>query len=527
MVTSSPSSSKTLDVWYDASSESIEVHAPLWPELAALHEAARQLYRESDGVEVFDTLARRAFDAYRILASTPVSPLHEAIGSVALIRDCDDTAQRWPSHAHSPIAVSLGMATRTLVTTESVFVSPLEAVASRFGSGVVVAPRASLVASIRTVLVDELELNGLVVLTRSELKLLVNERFDVAIVIGEPGATYATFRLRAQAEARRAGWLLTAPPAAHVALLVAGDCQAIVPEAYWLLASGNHPTLELIDEEARPADLPSVTQQLLEEPSWPIVPPPPARIGESIVMARQVSFASKRIAYFSDKGWPRPRVLQAGETSIGTAYRQLDDLGLGAIFIMRAGRSDLDEIRRRAEARLRNDGWGTDEIQRASEAADLLKERLRQCLASEGVASLKRRLQASGLSEGYALVLTRNPLNEAYIAPIDKGYDIFVEVLGLPELHDVKSLLFKLRSAHQQSGNEIRSEMEQGLRTDPSWMDQVDNAGFAVVDAGALGSLFLEVLTRVHEQSVPVSAACLGHLLDVSGRLFESAGVQP
>lgn len=518
MVISGPAGA--LQLWQDSCFAEVEVRAPFWPELSSFFECTRKTYGASEGAEILQGLAGRAFEAYRVLASSPLAPSHPIIGLDKLIADSKEFARQWPSHSATHPVRSLAEAATVLLPTQSVFVAPLEAVISRFDSGVLVAPRANLVELIRRTINDELELNGLAVHTKTELNSLASPRYDIVIVIGEPGATYASFRSSAKMEARRNGWLLTAPPARRVALLIAGDCQSVDGDSYWLLGASYHPPLILHDDHDAPIQLPSVSHYLVERPTWPTVTPSESYVGEPTTLARQVSFTSGRVAFFRDQRWPQPKVLSVGESGLAILPGTLLDLSPGALVVLRVGRSDQDEIRHRAEARLRREGWTGGELDEAATAVSFLKERLQKCLDREGADALRQRLVKLGLPDSYALTLTRNPLDDNYIAPLEKGYDAFVDAIGALELNATKPLLFKLRAAHRQVGNEIRTEMQKGLEADHTWMDALDNSGFAKVDTMRLGSLFVEVVSKVHEQCLLVPTTHLGQMLDASGHRF-------
>lgn len=516
-----PTANSALQVWRNACLETVEVHAPEWPELAGLASCASKTYRASDGVEVLQDMAKKAFHAYRYLSSTPLAPSHPIIGLDQLVANCRDFIRAWPFHSTIPAIQALLNSALALRETESVFLREVERVASRFASGVVVSPRSNLVPLILERVVNDLDLDGLEVRTITELNSDFANHYEVSIVIGEPGSTFASFWASPKTEVRRKGWLFTAPSAAHVVSLIAGGCQSVDMDSYWLLDTRCHPLIALVDDNEVVINFPSFTRRPEEvEVSWPKVAPHPSGIGESTTLARQVSLVSGRVIFFCDEGGPQPRILRVGESSLNVLPGNLIELGPGTFLVIRSGRSYSDEIRSRAAAKLRKEGWTDTTLDHTVAAVRFLKERLQQCLDDEGSEIVRQRLRRLGLADGYAQVLITNPLDDDYIAPLEKGYDAFVEAINAPELLTTKPQIFKLRAAHRQAGAEIRDEMLRALESDPTWMDRLDHDGFVKVDVAGLGSLLIETVAKVHDQSSMVPMTRLGHLLDLSGHAF-------
>lgn len=516
-----PTANSALEVWKNACLETVEVHVPDWPELADLASCARRTFRASDGIDTLQGMAKKAFHAYRYLSSTPLAPSHPVIGLDQLVADCRDFVHAWPSHSTIPAIQALLNSALALRETESVFLREVEIVASRFDSGVVVSPDSNLVPLILERVVNDLDLHGLEVHTVTQLNSDFANNYEVSIVIGEPGSTFASFWASPKTEVRRKGWLFTAPPAAHVVSLIAGGCQSIDTDSYWLLDKRCHPVIALVDDNEVALNLSLLARRLEEvEVSWPRVAPHPSIAGESTTFARQVSLASGRVIFFCDRGGPQPRILRVGESGLTVLPGKLMELGPGTFLVIRSGRSFPDEIRSRAAAKLRKEGWTDTTIDHTVAAVRFLKERLQHCLDNEGTEIVRKRLRRLGLSDGYVLALTTNPLDDDYIAPLEKGYDAFVKAIFAPELLTIKPQIFKLRAAHRRAGAEIRDEMLGALESDPLWIDRLDRDGFVKVDLGGLGSLLIEIVAKVHDEPSNVPIARLGHLLNTSGHAF-------
>lgn len=512
-----------LAMWDDAAAPTIEVCAPTWPQLTEFSGRLWTLFRTLADVEALVPARSFGFRGYRYLTSTPLSPADVVITLEPVIETCHEFVNAWPSHAGAASVRSLAEATEALVVSDSPFAEQLEAVASRYDSAVLLVPAQRLKAPVQSAL-DRLELNGVEVATKSELRLGTTRRFEAAIVIGDPAWTYASMRVPATLEAQRSGWLLTAPSAPRVIVLLAGGCQSIDNSAWWLLGAGQHPAIHLGDQHGKPITLPPVAHHLATARTSYTLSVGPAPPGVTTTIASPVSFASGRIAFFSEDGPPEPRVLLAADDGgVDIHHVPIQDLRPSSIVLLRVGHSETEELRRRAIERLRTNGWSDAELRQALQAAEHLKILLRELLKIDGRQHVEVRLRAEGLSDGYARVLTRHPLRGDYIAP-QKGYDAFVSVLGDPALREQKGLLFGLRHATRQAGHDIRRELEERLCSDISWTDDIDADGFARICAEGLGTIYLEVVIQVHEEHREVAISSLGHLLDPTGEPFLGGG---
>jgi hypothetical protein len=505
-----------LDLWEDATAPIIEVRAPDWPELTQYTNALWTLFHVAGDVEQLADTRRVAFRAYRYLTSTPLAPGDDVIELDAVITGCLEFAEGWPLHSGAGPSLALADAADALRSVPSVFRRELECVASRYESGVLVVPRAHLKSHVKAVLAD-LELNGVDIATKAELRVS-GIRYELAVVIGDPAATYASMRVPAADEASRSGWLLTAPQASHVAVLLAAGCQNLDTERCWLLGTGGHPPLRLGNEHGAPISIPPVAHHLTTSRAFATPVLAPALSSGTTALAQPVFFVSGRWTFFSDETPPEPRVLLSGEDGgIDLRHSRLGDLRPGAIVALRVGRGESEEIARRAVERLKSERFTDDMVASAIEACQTLKRLLANRLAEVGTRGVEHELRSKGLSPGYARVLARHPLRSEYIAPGQKGYNAFVEVLGEQCLADQKPLLIRLRHARRMAGHDIRHELEAQLCSDTSWTDDLDAEGYACVDTQRLGAMYLEVVARVFDEDQPVAIASLGRLLDSDG----------
>ncbi len=513
-----------LAMWDDAAAPTIEVRAPTWPELTEFSRYLSTLFGSLADIEMLASVRRSGFSAYRYLTSTPLSPADVEVELPSIIEDCRNFVKAWPSHSLSQSLISFADAARGLLCSESPFANELELVGSRYDQAILLVPRESLKIPVKLVL-DRLELNGVQVATKAELRVATG-RAEAVIVIGDPAITYASMWIPASLEAQRSGWLLTAPSASHVIVLLAGGCQTIDSSMWWLLDTEQHPTMHFRGRHGNPITLPTVLHHFEGVHSrdiLPAVPPPP---GVATSTARLVSFVSGRIVFFSDEAPPEPRILSFAEDgSIDIDQLPVQDLGPDSILLLRVGHSEAEELRHRAIERLRADGWSETKVRQSLEAAEHLKSLLKQLLAIHGRQYVEEKLRAEGLSKGYAQGLVHRPLRFDYIAPAEKGYDAFVNVLGEFSLKAKRGLLVGLRTATRQAGRDIRFEMEKRLGSSLTWRDDLDADGFARIHTERLGTIFLEVVVQVHDGDRQVATSNLGHLLNRTGERFAHQGL--
>lgn len=515
-----------LNLWEDAAASTVEVRTPMWPELRQFSTCLWDVFHTAAGIEELQQARALGFQAFRYLASTPLAPSDAVVELQEVIETCRKFANKWPTHSAAESVRSLAEAAQALSEVHSPFTEELEAVASRYESAVLLVPSERLREHVKAVL-DYLELDGIQVATKSELRV-GDRHFEAEIIIGDPAWTYASMRVSPSPEAQLSGWLFTAPPAPHVVVLLASGCQSIDSDKCWLLSIGEHPVIRLSDRHGKPFTLPPVTHHLTAEQSWHQMSVVPASPGVATSIAKPLSLVSGRIVFFSEEDPPHPRVLFAREDG-GIDIRDvpLRDLRPASIILLRVGRSETEELRRRATEWLKfKKGWSDAKVDQTLEAAEQLKTRLQSLLATEGVQGVEARLQAEGLSEGYSRFLVRHPLRSDYIAPV-KGYDAFVKVLGKAAcaiMMEQKPLLVSLRSAIRQTGHDIRKEFETRLCSDTGWADDVDADGVAVIFSEVLGTVYLEVVAQVHDGEQQVATSTLGHLLTSTGTLFIEEG---
>lgn len=513
-----------LDLWDFAAAPMIEVRTPEWPELNRYANALWTLFRVAGDVEQLADMRRIAFRAYRYLSSTPLAPGDDVIELDAVVTGCREFVEGWPLHSGAPPSLALADAAEALQSVPSVFRSELESVASRFDSGVLIVPRVHLKTQVRAVLAD-LELDGVDVATKADLRVS-GICYELVVVIGDPAATYATMRVPAVDEASRSGWLLTAPQAPHVAVLLPAGCQSLDTERCWLLGRDSHPPLRVGNEQGSPISIPAVSHHLATSRAFATPVLAPVMTSGTTARAQPVFFVSGRWTFFSEETPPDPRVLLSGEDGDLQLRRcHVGEVRPGAIVALRVGRGENEEIGRRAAKRLKLEGFTDDMVAGAIETSQLLKRLLAKRIEEVGTKGVEYELRSKGLSAGYARVLARCPLRPEYIAPDEKGYNAFVEMLGEPRLADQKARLFRLRYARRVAGHDIRRELESQLRSDMSWSDDLDAEGYACVETEGLGAMYLEVVASVLKEDQPVAIASLGRLLDPDGAEHVLGGV--
>ena len=504
-----------LDLWDKAAAPIIEVRFPNWPELAQYTNALWTLFRVAGDVEQLAETRRVAFCAYRYLTSTPLAPAEDVIALDAVVTGCLEFAVGWPLHSAAGPSLALADAADALRFVPSVFRSELECVVSRFESGVLVVPRKDLKPHVKAVLAD-LELNSVDVATKADLRASAI-CYELAVVIGDPATTYASRNVPAADEARRSGWLLTAPQASHVAVLLAAGCQNFDPDRCWLLGADEHPVLGLENQHGATVSIPPVDHHLSTPQIFATLVRNSVLSSGTTMPARPVFFVSGRLAFFSGETPPKPRVLLTSEDGgIDLRHSRLGYLRPGTIVALRVGRGETEEIACRAVERLK-ESYTDEMVAAAIEASQTLKRLLAKRIAEVGTRGVEDELRSKGLSPGYARVLARHPLRPEYIAPVEKGYDAFVQVLGDPRLADQKEPMKLLRNAHREVGHDIRNELEAQLCSDTSWTEDIDAEGYAYVDFHRLGTMYLEVVACVFDVDQPVAVASLGRLLDPDG----------
>lgn len=513
-----------LDLWEDAAAPIIEVRTPDWPELTQYTNALWTLFHVAGDVEQLADTRRIAFRAYRYLTSTPLAPGEDVIELDAVVTGCLQFAEGWPLHSGAEPSLALAAAADTLRSAPSVFRSELECVASRFESGVLVVPSAHLKTHVRAVLAD-LELNGVDVATKAELRVS-GICYGLAVVIGDPAATYSSMHVPAAHEASRSGWLLTAPQASQVAVLLVAGCQNLDTERCWLLGRGGHPPLRLCNEHGAPISIPATSHHLTTSRVFVTPVLAPALTSGTTALAQPVFFVSGRWTFFSDETPPEPRVLLSGEDgSIQLRHSRLGDVRPGAIVALRVGRGENEEIARRAADRLKSEGFTDEMVSSAIEASQILKRLLAERIAEVGTSGVEDELRSKGLPAAYARALAHHPLRSEYIAPGQKGYNAFVEMLGEPRLADQQPHLIRLRHARRMAGHDIRRELETQLCLDTSWTDDLDAEGYACVDTQRLGAMYIEVVASVIDEDQPVAIASLGCLLNPDGSVHDHGGL--
>jgi hypothetical protein len=325
-----------------------------------------------------------------------------------------------------------------------------------------------------------------------------------------------------EAVLREVGWLLTAPVAHEVRLVVPADAPPLRSEGLWLLPAGAQPGLALHDNGPQARE-PATHDWLHGLHATQVVRQTPRPAGtptEDDVRGIEVQVASGHAVFFDPQLGPRPHAVAVDDDTGAVALSAvpLNTVTRGVVLAVRVGAAPHEQVAARADAWLeRRRGWSIDRITEVRGYAASLKTALRRGLAVHGYAQLHRELTQT-LSDDYARVLLRNPLDEWYIAPQRRsGFEALVQALGASALLGKFDALATVRTAHRQAGEKIRRDLLK-LLSDRAWVADVDEDGCAVLHAGELGSLLLAVVTARLDEPVAVPRTWLGVPIDEAGR---------
>lgn len=513
--------------WESATRPRVEVHRIAWPQL-------EEVSRTAHGLDPFVEMSSAAaqflcltISTRRVLTTTPLAPWHVLVGLDELLAKITGFLGVHPAHSLCEPLQPLAAALDALRDPVSPLAEWFGNLLSEYGEdphgrpeAVVVVPRRAWVPAVRGWLRAE-ELTCVDVASPAELRTAGGYR--AVLLAGHPATAFSSAWKDPEAVVRESGWLLTAPPAAHVRMALPADAPAIDPDATWLLPAGAHPSLKVNDSG------PHRTQPAVHDwgaPDHSVRRAPRLMINGNVdeeekTFASAILTASGYSVFFHVQLGPRPHVVEVEDETDGVALTVIEPsaLNAGELLAVRVGAAPHEQVVTRAELWLkRRRRWSDDDIQRTRAAAGALKVALRRARVFVGVEELHRQLVGRGVETGYAGVLLYNPLDEHYIVPQrPAGFDALTAVIGAPELAAQFDALQTVRVAHQQAGEEIRRELVDLLRP-LTWVDQVDEDGWVALHADGLGTLLLTIVTGRSAEQVAVPRTWLGAPIDRSGR---------
>ena len=471
----------------------------------------------SDGSASLNQLTSATFQAVRTLSCSPCPPTAPFVGLSDLVEACTTFCHEHLHHSLNEEVNALGTAVAEVAAGPSPISDSVEAEISRYSlqqegpwkgaAGAAIVVRPDLVEPT----VEFLRTAELVADVRTPSEVL-REHHEGLIICGSLSLAFASPWLTQQEAVRLYGWIFTAPPSSEV-ILVEPDICRIDLDSVWLLGPGNHQALfvervAISSPQAQfvPLTLPSVTPKGVTSSDFSFS-------AEQKRPAMQVLLASGHSVYFSNDEGPRPRRVVVSETGVDTEAR-LDplDLHVNDLVLVRISGSDHDEIVQRADSFLTDEGWSLAKITEVRALVKLLKDKMREVDRAPGEA--QRRMMASGLSEGYARAVTRNLLDEWYIAPHSERFEQVARAIGATEVLGRQEELSRLRTAHRQGGKDIARDLDALLSEESRWYDQLVTDGFALVHGGRLGDLLVEVVLCPAEDGYQVPASYLGRAVD-------------
>lgn len=522
--------------WQAAEAPVADVLRVKWAELERVQRFAAGLRPFADTSSQAARTLARLFAVRRVVTSTPLPPAHELTGSRELTDDVSRFLADRPDHSLCGPLQPLLTALHDLIDNPSPVAARVVEVLCEYGAtpdgapeAVLVVPRRAWVGAVRSWLVSE-DLDCVDVACPADLRLQLVTH-EAAVLLGHPASTFSSAFRPPEIASRENGWMLTAPTAPRVRLVLTADAPPLHEDGLWLLPRPAHPALDVRDDGVHRDDpMPDGWLQVPDTLARPArrIPRPAAATAEDEVLAVEIHLASGHAVFFHAETGPRPLVVaaddEAGAVALSTAT--ISTVTRGVILATRVGIAPHEEVVTRADAWLRRRlGWTTEKIAEVRDCAVVLKVALRRALITTGRASLHRQLTRS-LTDEYARVLLRNPLDEQYIAPQRRaGFDALVNVIGAYSIAERFDDLATVRTAHQQAGEEIRRELL-GLLRDRRWVANIDEEGWTVLQAGELGALMLAVVTARLDELVPIAGTWLGVLVDDKGRRVTTLAVE-
>ena len=374
----------------------------VWPELGFLAEHYRSVFKQAEGIDSINEMARIAYRATRMLTCAPASPRSESTGLTDLVERCAEFVDKHPVHSIASSLTSLRIATENVLLKPSPIREQVIGAISEYGveeampwkgqpEVVLVVPPDLVPVSQEFLAEEELETH---VKTPEQLK---QRRYRGLIICGNIETAFRTYWTSPETAARMYGWLVTAPPADRI-ILVETPISSNRVDHFWLLRSGEHQHIEVnrtgsVELEA-------------ENPS-PLPPPPsvrpatfaPPAPGEKVQSASQILLASERSIFFANGVGSQPRLVLVEEGDAETKDQvPISRLSIGDYLVIRASGSDYEEVKDRAERELTlNRGWTKDDITRARGLVMDLKHQLQRALDTKGERSIREAMMRDGL----------------------------------------------------------------------------------------------------------------------------------
>lgn len=513
--------------WRAAESPAINVDRVEWPELERLMRVTAALSPFAETSASAASVIADVFAARGVLTCTPLPPSHELAGLGQLIDGMERFVTERPDHSLSALLTPVAAALRDLAVTDSPVATQVAELLCEYGEtpqgtpeAVLVVPRRRWVGAVRAWLVRE-ELDCVDVACPADLRArLVSHR--AAVVVGHPATAFSSAFRPPEVAIRENGWVLTAPTAPQVRLVLTADAPELDPDEAWLLPAAAHPPLRVYDNGPRRSEpVPHDWIHALGATAPAQRTPRPAvPASEEQTLGVEIHLASGHAAFFHAEVGPRPHVVAVDDETgaVALSAAPLSTVTRGVVLAVRVGAAPHEQVVSRADAWLRcRRGWSLQKIAEVRGCAAALKVALRRALASTGHTALHRQLTRT-LTAEYARVLLHSPLDELYIAPQRRaGFDALVAAVGARDLTDRFDELAAVRTAHQQAGEEIRRDLL-ALLGNRRWVADVDEEGWAVLHAGELGALLLAVVTARLDEPVPIARTWLGALIDSNGR---------
>ena len=315
---------------------------------------------------------------------------------------------------------------------------------------------------------------------------------------------------------RRAGWLLTAPPATHVSVLTWPGHARFDLAGAALLPNATHPPITQ-QHSVVAASGPSFAVDDIWRPERLAVHVMPVRDAgdREPVEARAVVLADGSYVFYNEGGLPRPHIVSwdAGtlEVSLGDVRRLVPGMVLS---VRPPYLSGHDDLARRADVLLA-DKYGLDHVHRARAAKQELKDAFAAAKRVNGEPILQQRFARAVRDEAYARHVFADLPSPDYIGPEKAGaLEALCRTLGVvDESGTRRRLLADLRSAQRRAGADITAELVELLRVDQTWHEKLETAGRAAVRSASGNELVLAAVVSVSEETYTVSRSRLGRLV--------------
>ncbi|BBZ45448.1 hypothetical protein [Mycobacterium parmense] len=516
-----------LTTWRTSEHPSIRIARVQWRELEQVTVSGGLLRQFVETSSVAADVLAALFRVRRVLTATPLAPTDPVAGLTDTLGVVERFLAERPDHTLCDRLRVLSDALYALAVSSSPIAAQVEDVLCEYGATpegrpevILMVPRPQWLEPISAWLAGN-DLNCVDTACPADLRR-APVTHQAAVLIGHPATAFSSPFRAADVTMRELGWLLTAPVAPEVRVVLTADAPRLRANDLWLLPPTGRPQLALHDDGPQRSE-PALHGWLHGREASAAAqrtPRPAATATEDMAEAVEVQVASGHAIFFHPEIGPRPHVVAVDDETDAVALSavSLATVARGVVLAVRVGAAPHAQLVARADAWLeRRRGWSPGRILEVRGYVAKLKTALRSALAAHGHAALRRDL-AQTLSDDYARVLLRNPLDESYIAPLhEHGFNALVRTISASELLGRFGDLTTVRTAHHQAGEEIRRDLL-ALLGDRTWVADVDENGWAVLHAGDLGSLLLAVVTARLDEPVAVPRTWLGVPIDAAGR---------